>query len=384
MRKSLKIAIFLMILTFIEATAFAGEDSKPEVQFGGRIQNDWAFVDESMTIRETFGEHKSGSELRRIRIFAKGTVAPNIEFKFQVDFAGGDAKLKDAYIGFNRLPYLGHVRIGLVKEPFSLEESTSSKYITFLERALPVGLAPSRNQGIRVGQTVAHRRVTWAAGVFRDTSHTGEARGSAYHITGRVTVLPLYLDGGEKLFHVGVGYSFQNPEDNVLRVRQRPEVHLAGRLIDTGALEGVKDYQLFGLEGALVFGRFSVQSEYIVTKIDAPTYDDPLFKGYYVYASFFLTPGDRRRYAVESGSFGRVRPNRSVGKGGIGAIEVAIRYSTLDLNSGRVQGGQLRNLTFALNWYLNARTRVMMNYIHADRVMVGTGHYFLARFQVDF
>ena len=384
MKVSWKISVLVIFLTLIGTIVFAEDKTEPVVKFGGRIQNDWTFVDESMRVRETFGEQPSGSEFRRLRIFAKGMVVPNIEFKLQVDFAGGEVKLKDAYIGLKHVPYVGKVRIGHLKEPFSLEESTSSKYITFLERALPVGLAPSRNAGILVGQTVAHGRVTWAAGVFRDTNSFGEARGTAYHLTGRVTALPLYLDDGRELVHIGIGYSFRNPENDVLRFRQRPEVHLASRLIDTGTLEGVKDYQLFGLEGAFVFGRLSVQGEYIVTTINASTYNDPVFKGYYVYASFFLTPGDRRRYAVKSGSFGRVRPNRSVGKGGMGAIEMAIRYSTLNLDGGRVQGGKLRNVTFALNWYLNAHTRVMVNYVHADRLMIGTADYLLTRFQVDF
>jgi len=68
----------------------------------------------------------------------------------------------------------------------------------------------------------------------------------------------------------------------------------------------------------------------------------------------------------------------------LGAWEIAARYSELDLNDGSITGGKLSNITAGLNWYLNPNTRLMWNYIHADKDDVGEADMLLMRLQVDF
>lgn len=375
----ISISLILLPVPFVRA-----EDKGKDVVFGGRLQNDWVFVHEDDAIKETFGDQVSGTEFRRARLFARGTLYRSVKFKLQFDFAGGETKLKDAYLAFQDIPYAGEIVIGHFKEPFSLEGQTSSKYITFLERALPLGFVPDRNVGIMVGRPLANQRITWRAGVFREADDSGKATGSGYNVSARVTGLPLYKDGGRTLVHFGVSFSHRNPIDDTVRFRQRPEVHLADRFVDTGTLTGITSYQVLSLESAVVAGRFSLQGEFIATALDAPVYEDPSFRGFYIFGSFFVTPGDHRRYKTSSGAFDRTRPERPLGHGGIGAVELAVRYSFVDLNSGLITGGVLRNITVALNWYGNNNTRVMLNYLHADRDGIGTADYFLARFQVDF
>ena len=62
--------------------------------------------------------------------------------------------------------------------------------------------------------------------------------------------------------------------------------------------------------------------------------------------------------------FFRVRGNRGVAMGP-GAWEVAARVSTLNLSDRNIQGGQLTDITFGVNWYLNFQTKLMFNYVHA-------------------
>jgi len=61
----------------------------------------------------------------------------------------------------------------------------------------------------------------------------------------------------------------------------------------------------------------------------------------------------------------------SLKTGGWGAWEVALRYSNLDLNDEAVQGGEIDDLSFALNWYPNAYVRLMANYVNVLDVVGG-------------
>ena len=61
-----------------------------------------------------------------------------------------------------------------------------------------------------------------------------------------------------------------------------------------------------------------------------------------------------------------------------------MRYSGLDLTDGVVAGGELNDVTLGLNWYLNAHSRAMVNYIWSDLKDVGVANILFVRFQVDF
>jgi len=359
-------------------------DGQFKLKFGGRLQNDWMWGSGDDELEDAVGEIVSGNEFRRARLFFSGTVFSNVEFKVQYDFTGGDVDFKDVYLGITNLPF-GTLRIGHFKEPFSLEELTSSKYLTFLERSLPNIFSPSRNTGFAILGHSGNERLTWGAGVFTDADDYGEAKshGDTYNFSARVTFLP-WLEGSD-LLHVGFGYHYQGiQEGGGIRYRQRPEVHLTHRFLDTRSF-AANSANIFGVEGALVYGLLSLQGEVMTALVDAPDYGDPNLNGYYVYGSFFLTPGDHRRYKKSTGAFDRVRPSRPfMPGGGTGAWEVAVRYSHLELSDGLIEGGILNSVSVALNWYLNSVTRFMFNYVYADREDVGSANFFQSRFQIDF
>ncbi|MDH3284110.1 MAG: porin, partial [Acidobacteriota bacterium] len=382
------------------------------LKFGGRVQADWTFADVDPELLVVLGSEEGsgasavfvpasitdGNEFRRARLFVSGTIYEKVEFKVQYDFAGGDADFKDLYVGILDTP-VGNVRVGHFKEPFSLEELTSSKYITFLERSLPNAFAPGRNTGIMLHD---HRgdRLTWAAGAFRDADDFGVTSDGdgKLSLTGRISGLPVYEDGGQRLVHLGFGYSDRDLGMDSFRYRARPEAHqVPVRFVDTGGFsaEGVGVYNL---EAAGVFGRFWFAAEHMQADVDASSLGDPGLGGGYYQAGVFLTRGDHRRYKAKAGTFDRNRPARNFGQGGPGAWEIAVRLSDIDLIDAGLGGGELENVTFAVNWYLNPATRVMFNYVMSDldrtedfADTIGTvsvddagGDFALVRFQVDF
>jgi phosphate-selective porin OprO/OprP len=366
---------------------FDSNDGSVKLQIGGRIQHDFGYFAEDGDIERRLGEDfDDGTEFRRARLYFSGMIYDNIDFKVQYDFAGGDTDFKDVYLGLRDVPYVGNVRVGQFKEPFSLEELTSSNYITFLERSLVNTFAPSRNTGVMFYDTLLDKRMTWAAGVFRRTDSFGDGTGGRdYNATARLTGLPWYEDEGKKLLHLGAAYTHQNYENDTIRFRARPEAHLSPRIVDTGSFSA--EYGDFiGAEAAWVDGPFSLQGEYVHAFIEGRSrvVGDPNFWAASIQASYFLT-GEHRPYRTSTGTFDRVRPLRNFGRdGGPGAWELAARFSYLNLNDGFVKGGQLRNLTLGLNWYLNPSVRTMWNYVLADPSDGGDVSAFMWRFQVAF
>jgi phosphate-selective porin OprO/OprP len=380
-----------------DSLRFETNDGNIKLRIGGRIHNDWVWYSQDEDLEwigtpkaPVFVDLEDGVEFRRARIYLSGEVGDNVEFKAQYDFAGGAAAFKDVYVGLTNVPYVGGLRVGQFKEPFSLDELTSSNDITFMERALPNVFAPSRQTGLMVHGTALEERMTYAAGVFKSVNDYGNGYDDGtYAYTARVTGLPWYEDEGRQLIHLGAAYSVRNPDDPI-RYRQRPEVHgTSTRFVDTGNM-WADDVQLFGLEAAGVYGPLSLQAEYIRTDVDSPLVGDRTFDGWYAYVSYFLT-GEHRAYKTSEGAFTAIKPKNNFGfgeDGGSGAWELALRYSTLDLNDGNfLRGGEEDNITAAVNWYLNPNAKVKFEYVRADidhDLYAGDLDIFQTRFQFSF
>jgi phosphate-selective porin OprO/OprP len=322
-----------------------------------------------------------------------------------MDFAN-IREIKDNYIRFIKFPYISLLTLGHMKEPFSLEQWASGKAITFMERALPVEtFAPSRNIGIRHYRTALDERMTWGAGAFLNTGSFGDlgqtkdqiSDANGWNITGRITYLPLYEKEGRRLLHLGLSYShlFRNENDPDFRegTRTLPETRLTDdRLVNTD--EFLTDStDLINFEFATVKGPLSFQGEYFHAFENASALGDPDFWGFYLSGSYFIT-GEHRYYGTSSGTFYRLEPRQDFHfqQKGSGALELAARFSFVDLNDGAIRGGKEANFTAGLNWYLTRNTRFMFNYVLAyvkDRetlpgVDSGRAHIFQARFQTEF
>jgi phosphate-selective porin OprO/OprP len=346
-----------------------------------------------------------GTEVRSARVSAKGKIAENLKFKVDYDFAGGSVGLTDAYLELAKIPGVGNARVGFMNEPMGLDQLTSTKFITFLERASCTTFVPARNSGLMLWNSFAGGKVTVEAGGFResDTFGAGAGSGEGGAVTGRITGLLMNADDGKKLLHVAASATMRSPYGDVVRYRERPEIHMADRFVDTGNVPA-ESVTTMGLEVAGVFGPAHFQGEYLMSNITTPDEtgdggdrgraENPSFSGYYAQAGYFLT-GESRGY--KGTCFDRTKTNSNfLEKGGFGAWEVAARYSSLDLSEAAdpadpeaAEHLKMDDITVGLNWYMSSYARVMFNYImssvkDADDEEMGKANALTARMQFDF
>ena len=374
---------------------FVSPDKAYSFVVGGRIMFDLNFIQEDRDIERTagLGDQADGFQFRRARIHVMGTFDTRFEYRAEFDMQG--ANFRDVWIGVKKLPLLGDVRVGHHKEPFGLEELTSSRYITFIERSLTGAFIPAHNLGILfVGSHFGHL-VTASAGIFRTTPDPSPSQGGdgEYAGTARVTTSPIFWDKGDTVLHLGGAWSHRIPPGDAITFAAKPEANMAGTYVTTGA-RPAESVNLYGAEFAFKWGPLSVQAEAICAylAIRNATHND--YWAGYAMVSLFLTPGDARPYKRSAGTFDRVKPKAPLwdkANPGIGAIEIGLRCSTIDLNDLTFKGRRMNDTTLAVNWYLHANLRVMVDYIYSDlhaqktpARLGGRTHILLVRFQVDF
>jgi phosphate-selective porin OprO/OprP len=376
--------------------------SKPAFSVFGRFFFDHImFEDDPALVAATGVDRLNETGFNTVRLGAKGTIYENLSGQIEVEFEGSEVDYKDVYVDILNAPALGTIRLGHFKEPFGLEELTSSRNITFMQRSLGhSAFVPSRNFGVQASNMIMeNENWSWFAGAFRhDSPDNPTARAS--HIaddgdwvfTGRLAGL-LYYDEpsqGRYLVHVGAAYSARN-DLTVVSFAQRPELgSQAGYLTSTHT--GDDNWNLAGIETAVVWGPGSVQAEYY--NADSDSFDANT--GGYVEASYFIT-GENRAYNRAAKAFDRVKPLEDFFRVdtadgvcmGKGAWQLKARYSWVDLEAGATGiRGNMSGMSAGANWYWNPYTRMMFDYVHEDVNLLtgvdGANDNFGMRFQFDF
>lgn len=353
------------------------------LKLSGRIQADavgYDRVDEDLKTEEPVFE--DGVDFRRVRLGLGGTVGPASEFSLEYDFTGGKATPQSVFVGLRGLPLLGRVRVGHMIEPFSMSELMSNNHLHFMEKAGVTSFTPVYNMGVCFDRTLADKRATVSAGVFRDTDETGRlVSNDGYHTTGRVTALPLLSGDKSRLLHLGASASLQTLSAP-FRAKGRPGSRIAPVLVDTGDVEA-DEAVLTGLEWAVLAGPVTIDGEWVRADVEADD-GDPRFSSWYAEMAWLIT-GEIRPYNETGGFLGRPKPDQPFrGSSGSGAWELAVRYDTLDLTDGAVEGGVLDTSIYGINWYVDNHVKLAFNYVRAD--VEGEGRVDLVenRIQIEF
>ena len=372
----------------------------PTVRLTGFFHLDFLTASQDTRNRFTVGDVSDGLDFRRARIGAVGNVAEDIAYRFELDFAASQPLFVDLWAEFHRVPVVGNVRVGRFRQPFGMTELTGVRELPFLERETMFTLSPFRQTGVMAFDTAFDERATYAVSGYRyNTDPLGNvfADAGGYGLAARFTGLP-YYEGDSRLVHLGADYSYNRPGGtNPIRFQSGPEVYAGIRaddanvlppLVDTGRLQ-VDDLNSFNLEFAAVRDNFLVQSEARAVVVTEANGNRATLPAYYLTTRYVLT-GESIPYDRKAAVFGRVRPDRPVGQGGLGAWELAARWSSIDLNGtdGPGPGRRTHDLTLGVNWYLVDNAKFQFNYIHPilnDQVL-GTSNsdFFAVRCQIDF
>ncbi len=163
------------------------------VDFRARVQAD---------IRESEApipddEDDSGVDLARRRIGIDGEIVNLFDYQVEYEFADDNDPWRDVYINYKQFDFV-QVMGGKFKEPFSLDELTSSTNLDFVYRSrAAIFLAPGRDKGVMVhGRVLPRGMLRYELGAFDHdgvnarTNNPERVYGDAT-LAGRVTVQPM-------------------------------------------------------------------------------------------------------------------------------------------------------------------------------------------------
>jgi phosphate-selective porin OprO/OprP len=350
-------------------------DGKFAVRLKGLVQADGRFFlsDSAVPVTNTFF-------IRRARPILEATVGKYLEFRVQPDFGQGTTVLFDAYTDVKIAPAFA-VRAGKFKPAVDLERYQSASDIVFAERALATNLAPNRDVGLQLSGDLGSGAFTWQAGVFNGVPDLGNGDGDvsdAKDFAGRVFFQPFktgtlgglgvgvagttglergtaaapalasYRTAGQQTWF-RYASSTTTPANNVFangrRARLAPQAYLY-----TGPLGLHAEY---------------IQSWQAVSRVGAATVKLK-HTAWQTTGSFFLTG--------EKNSFKSAAPKKAFDPkaGTFGALELAARYSELDIDdatfptfaSAASTPSKAKAWAVGVNWYLARAIKVVVDYEH--------------------
>jgi phosphate-selective porin OprO/OprP len=369
--------------------------SKPTHKLRGRVFVDHLMQDQSDLHAATFSDPDSENRTRfdTARIGIQGDIYENIDYVIEIAFMEGtpDADrpvAKDLFMTVKELPLAGNVRVGHFKEPVSLDQLTSSRFITFMERSLLDTFSPGRNTGVMAFNDLTDDgNLSWYASTFRseiDDDAADESESQAdWVVTSRLAWNPIYDEPsqGRYLVHLAASHSYREYGDNTVSYRKDPELNI--RDLNVVLLTANAEFvNLFGAEAAWMHGPFHVASEWTHVQLEGLAGSpDGDFDAFYVQTGYFLT-GDHRGYKKDLHAWDRVNvlePFFLVRTAdgichGHGAWELKARYSYIDLRDTGLEGGRVSDFSAGVNWYLTGYARVMFDYINSRSLSApGTG-----------
>lgn len=404
--------------TWKGAPQFADADEGWSFKVRGRMMLDSGYSSTPKNLNpRDFGFN---SRVRRVRIGVEGALPGDFGYKVEVDYANSTVGFGDVVLNWNPKKGPFTLQIGNQESLNGMEQMTSSRWSSFIERAqVNDAFGNTRRLGLVAGYKSKDNLFRIDGGLFVAHSIDASLDNKGWIAAARATYTPFVGNG---FVHLGLNYQHREFQKNngstaltagsgspstgqLARYRARPFSQLTGaRFVDTGNYAAKGD-DIFGGEAYGVFGplHFGGEAQYLksksysagdtlsgqnqfatVTQVVAD--GDPSFWGGHFEIGYFLT-GETRGY--KNGLWDRTKVLNPLSKGGSGAIQLIGRVDYLDLNSKKLQNGCTNNFTtgactalstksgqakggtqlgyqIGLTWIPTDYVRFLLNYTHTD------------------
>lgn len=328
------------------------------------------------TAFERGAAHDSEFILRRMRLDFSGEFFDRWLFHFEPNFKADGVEMEEAWVGLQAGDH--RFMFGRMKEPFELEEMSSTRHLDPINFSILNQFAPSEDHGITVFGSFGI--LEYGAGFYNGTG--GDDTNSDKDGALRLVLHPwrgLQFGGSATLGRekIDIGREEIKNEARVAWAEYVPGTEVDGKRTRWDA------------EAAFLEGPFALTSDVLYMREELN--DTPVrLAGGYVQASYVLTG--------EAKTFHGVKPEHPFLRDpDIGAWQLVGRWSRLRLDDDFIPfltafPGRIDSLTFGINWYANDFATIKLNYLHTEyreRIVVnGNAHdnedALLFQFQVQF
>lgn len=342
--------------------------------------------------KDTYNPIGNGVTIRRARVAMKVAMHKNWYGEIDFDFSGSATEIKDAYIKYTNDLRSFNIKAGHFREGFSMETTTTSRYLTFVERSLMSKFSPSRHLGFQfsymrekylfVGGVHFNTQGSFDEVEFSQDANKDNGTDEGYSLTGRFVFRPI-IDK-EKVLHIGTAFSYRTPKThlevpNSYRFSTRSISNVnRKKYLDTDDILNVESNTLFNVELAGAYKNMMFQSEYTENNISRTNgLANVNLNGFYAQAGILLR-GGKYNYNRNEGEFTQVSRGSEKGE-----LEAAFRFDYIDLNdqNAGIYGGGANAYTLGLNYYFNSNVKVMLDYsyLNHDRYANGKGKLFVGK-----
>lgn len=390
-----------VLSNFKDGISFEDGSGNWQLAINGRIQADYRNFDPDADAADTFS-------LRRARLGGTMTLYKDFVARVEGEYSGGSTSLTYGYFDINKFKQ-ARLRMGQFKTLYGLERSMSTNFTDFQERSLADSLLGSTyDRGVMLHGTPLKGLYYSLAyingnGTSDENNASNDGKDFAARLTGNLAEI---AEWNNSVVHLGAWW-VGGQEGSRRQAGFIPTVQSEGRGMQffsttctTTACGGTSatanafkdnvERTRGGGEVALAYGPVKLQSEYIRTNFDGPTYDRDL-DAWYTSMMWNIT-GEPFAAMYKDGIFGRLKPKSNFGANGWGALQVGLRYSKFDgsdfksnpanaagtgvlikttptattSDSVLIATNEADAWTVGANWILNPNTRILLNWVHTE------------------